>query len=98
MDRPIRKETNESAVIDAPNLLRQIDRRILLAGVGMVSFASLLLELALTRLFSVVLFGCIGPSASKSWSRRATACQACRYYWLLLAEGQLSQRLFGAAC
>src|SRR5271157_121959 len=31
-------------------------RRVLIAGVGLASFASLLLELALTRLFSVVLF------------------------------------------
>lgn len=32
------------------------DRSVLLAGVGLVSFGSLLLEVALTRLFSVVLF------------------------------------------
>jgi hypothetical protein len=42
-------------------LLREVratetDRGVLIAGVGMASFASLLLELALTRLFSVVLF------------------------------------------
>ncbi len=34
----------------------ETDRRVLIAGVGLASFASLLLELALTRLFSVVLF------------------------------------------
>lgn len=34
----------------------QIPETILLAGIGLTSFASLLLELALTRLFSVVLF------------------------------------------
>src|SRR6201984_10424 len=34
----------------------QIPETILLAGLGLTSFASLLLELALTRLFSVVLF------------------------------------------
>src|SRR5262252_8222922 len=33
-----------------------IPERTLLAGLGLTSFASLLLELALTRLFSVVLF------------------------------------------
>jgi len=32
------------------------DRRVLISGVGLASFASLLLELAFTRLFSVVLF------------------------------------------
>jgi len=65
MDRPIRKETNESPVIDAPNLLRQIDRRILLAGVGMVSFASLLLELALTRLFRSCCLDAYAPRPAK---------------------------------
>src|ERR1700690_294011 len=34
----------------------KIEARILLAGIGLSSFAALLLELALTRLFSVVLF------------------------------------------
>ena len=34
----------------------ETDPRVLIAGVGVASFASLLLELALTRLFSVVLF------------------------------------------
>ena len=34
----------------------EIPERILLAGLGLTSFAALLLELALTRLFSVVLF------------------------------------------
>ncbi len=43
-------------VIDAPSASGEINRRVLLTGVGLVSFASLLLELALTRLFSVVLF------------------------------------------
>ena len=33
-----------------------IPERILLAGLALTSFAALLLELALTRLFSVVLF------------------------------------------
>ncbi len=40
----------------APQLTPQADRRTHLAGVLMMSFASLLLELALTRLFSVILF------------------------------------------
>jgi predicted membrane-bound spermidine synthase len=40
----------------APQLTPEADRRTHLAGVLMVSFASLLLELALTRLFSVILF------------------------------------------
>jgi len=44
------------AVQSAPQLTPQTDRRTHLAGVLMVSFASLLLELALTRLFSVILF------------------------------------------
>src|SRR6202040_2657561 len=35
---------------------REIPDRTLLVGLGMTSFAALLLELALTRLFSVVLF------------------------------------------
>src|SRR2546423_4093273 len=35
---------------------RKTGNRALLAGIGLSSFASLLLELALTRLFSVVLF------------------------------------------
>ena len=34
----------------------EIPERTLLAGLGLTSFAALLLELALTRLFSVVLF------------------------------------------
>ncbi len=39
-----------------PGVAGEIDLRVLLAGIGLVSFASLLLELSLTRLFSVVLF------------------------------------------
>ena len=35
---------------------RKTGNRALLAGIGLSSFAALLLELALTRLFSVVLF------------------------------------------
>ena len=40
----------------APQFTPGADRRTHLAGVLMMSFASLLLELALTRLFSVILF------------------------------------------
>ncbi len=49
---------SESVVVvqPAPQLTPQADRRTHLAGVLMMSFASLLLELALTRLFSVILF------------------------------------------
>jgi hypothetical protein len=46
------------ATIQAPAAprLREVTQTTLLAGVGLTSFATLLLELALTRLFSVVLF------------------------------------------
>jgi spermine/spermidine synthase len=49
---------SESVVVvpSAPQLTPQTHRRTHLAGVLMVSFASLLLELALTRIFSVILF------------------------------------------
>jgi len=40
----------------APTRLTEVSERTLLAGLGLTSFAALLLELALTRLFSVVLF------------------------------------------
>ncbi|MFZ0898957.1 MAG: hypothetical protein WB616_02810 [Candidatus Sulfotelmatobacter sp.] len=40
----------------APTRLAEVSERTLLAGLGLTSFAALLLELALTRLFSVVLF------------------------------------------
>ena len=39
-----------------PKIKAEIPEAILLVGLGLTSFASLLLELALTRLFSVVLF------------------------------------------
>jgi spermidine synthase len=48
-----------SATIQAPAALpssTEIPERTLLAGLGLTSFAALLLELSLTRLFSVVLF------------------------------------------
>src|SRR2546425_7522062 len=47
---------SQSSVVNERNVAGEADRRVLLAGIGLVSFASLLLELALTRLFSVVLF------------------------------------------
>src|SRR5216683_817594 len=40
----------------APPRLHELSQRTLLVGLGLTSFAALLLELALTRLFSVVLF------------------------------------------
>ncbi|MGC1584097.1 MAG: hypothetical protein WA791_00080, partial [Rhodomicrobium sp.] len=40
----------------APPLSKEVSQPILLAGLGLTSLAALLLELALTRLFSVVLF------------------------------------------
>ena len=45
------------SVTSAPDKSRD---RVLLAGIALTSFAALLLELALTRLFSVVLFGAEG--------------------------------------
>ncbi len=42
--------------VSATPVLPQVSERTLLAGLGLTSFAALLLELALTRLFSVVLF------------------------------------------
>jgi hypothetical protein len=48
-----------SATLQAPTLISsstQIPERTLLAGLALTSFAALLLELSLTRLFSVVLF------------------------------------------
>src|ERR1700684_4537337 len=47
-----------SAIIQAvtPALSTEIPERTVLAGLGLTSFGALLLELALTRLFSVVLF------------------------------------------
>src|ERR1700686_5359073 len=40
----------------APLLSEEVSERTLLAGLALTSFSALLLELALTRLFSVVLF------------------------------------------
>ena len=48
-----------SAIIQAATAVpssTEIPERTLLAGLGLTSFAALLLELSLTRLFSVVLF------------------------------------------
>src|SRR5271169_6851548 len=47
---------NEAAVLPRSANAIETDRRVLIAGIALASFASLLLELALTRLFSVVLF------------------------------------------
>jgi len=47
---------SEAAVLPRSANMTETDRRVLISGVGLASFASLLLELALTRLFSVVLF------------------------------------------
>ena len=47
---------SQAAVLPRTEHTIETDRRVLIAGVGLASFASLLLELALTRLFSVVLF------------------------------------------
>ncbi len=49
---------SETAVVPQPttDAASEPDRRIYLAGVLVMSFSSLLLELALTRLFSVILF------------------------------------------
>src|ERR1700719_2553988 len=48
--------TNETLPQTQPKLVKQSDGNILLAGIGLSSFSALLLELSLTRLFSVVLF------------------------------------------
>src|SRR6195256_569205 len=48
-----------STTVEVPQVIPVSDsshHRMLLAGVSLTSFAALLLELALTRLFSVVLF------------------------------------------
>jgi spermidine synthase len=42
--------------VSAPPATHSVSERTLLAGLGLTSFSALLLELALTRLFSVVLF------------------------------------------
>ncbi len=47
---------SQAAVLPRSANTLETDRGVLIAGVGLASFASLLLELALTRLFSVVLF------------------------------------------
>ena len=47
---------SQAAVFPRSTNVTETDRRVLIAGIGLASFASLLLELALTRLFSVVLF------------------------------------------
>src|SRR5438105_513112 len=46
----------EISVAIASRSEEQIPQRVLLAGIALCSFSALLLELALTRLFSVVLF------------------------------------------
>src|SRR5277367_1017093 len=48
--------TTETAPISRTSRVETTGERSLLAGVAISSFAALLLELALTRLFSVVLF------------------------------------------
>jgi spermidine synthase len=45
-----------TAQVSATRVSQEVSERTLLAGLGLTSFATLLLELALTRLFSVVLF------------------------------------------
>jgi hypothetical protein len=45
-----------AAQVSAPPVAPEVSERTLLAGLALTSFATLLLELALTRLFSVVLF------------------------------------------
>lgn len=50
---PITDETQQQV---QPALLKQSAGSVLLAGIGLSSFSALLLELSLTRLFSVVLF------------------------------------------
>jgi len=47
---------SQAAVLPRSANILETNRHVLIAGVGLASFASLLLELALTRLFSVVLF------------------------------------------
>jgi len=47
---------SQAAVLSQSANIIETDRRVLISGIGLASFASLLLELALTRLFSVVLF------------------------------------------
>ncbi len=47
---------SQAAVLPRSASTLETNRHVLIAGVGLASFASLLLELALTRLFSVVLF------------------------------------------
>jgi hypothetical protein len=45
-----------AAQLSAPSVAPEVSESTLLAGLGLSSFATLLLELALTRLFSVILF------------------------------------------
>lgn len=45
-----------AAQLSAPSVAPEVSETTLLAGLGLSSFATLLLELALTRLFSVILF------------------------------------------
>jgi hypothetical protein len=47
---------SQAAVLSRSTDAIETDRFVLIAGIGLASFASLLLELGLTRLFSVVLF------------------------------------------
>jgi hypothetical protein len=47
---------SQADVLPRSTNMVQNDRRVLIGGVALASFASLLLELGLTRLFSVVLF------------------------------------------
>jgi hypothetical protein len=50
------KVVNKSSIRGAQIVMQETNRGVLLAGTALASFGSLLLELALTRLFSVVLF------------------------------------------
>src|SRR5215471_3112269 len=47
---------SQTIVVEEPTQRAVPRERTLLAGIGLSSFAALLLELALTRLFSVILF------------------------------------------
>src|SRR3989442_6288050 len=47
---------SETSLVTPASPSEKVRDRALLAGIGLSSFAALLLELALTRLFSVVLF------------------------------------------
>jgi len=47
---------NQTPITAASTVKQETNRGVLLAGTALASFGSLLLELALTRLFSVVLY------------------------------------------